>query len=470
MNQTPLNWTIRQLVKALPEAQQLGDVSAIQAPIEQIVTDSRLARSGSVFVALIGEKYDAHDFVGQVAQQGAMLAIVSKPLNVNIPQLVVEDTKVAYGLIAKCWREQFNVPVIAVGGSNGKTTTKEMIAAILSKACGPDAVLWTQGNLNNDIGVPHTLLRLRAHHTMAVIEMGMNHPGEMQWLAHITQPTVALVNNAQREHQEFMATVEAVAQENGSVFKALNANGMAVFPANTDYNDLWKGLAGHVSTRTFGWVDADVTIASTATSGGQRIQVTCNGITAGTTLHALGNHNALNAAAAISCTMAAGLSLEESVQGISEFLPVNGRMQPVAIGDQTTLINDTYNANPDSVLAAIDVIASMAAPQILVLGDMGEVGDQGPQFHREVGLYAKQKNIHALMTLGQLSESATQAFGRGAQHFDGMETLINELKKRVNLQPLTVLVKGSRFMKMERVVQALMQDQSGESKEVTNAT
>ncbi len=457
---SPMNWSVKAMLQSLPGAQWVGDEATINGVVRQVVTDSRLAGPGDVFVALVGERFDAHDFVAQVAQQGAMLAIVSRRLEVDMPQVIVPDTRIAYGLIAKAWRMQFDIPVIAVTGSNGKTTTKEMIAAMLRQACGADHMIATQGNLNNEVGVPHTLLRLRAAHRMAVIELGMNHPGEIAWLAQITQPVVALVNNAQREHQEFMASVEAVAIENGSVFSALGQRGVAVFPANDTYTALWRNMAVHSQTLTFGLRDADVSAQGSTVAGGQRIDMQTPSGNLHGVLHALGQHNVLNAAAAAACALAAGCSVADVEHGLGQFEPVSGRMQPVRAQGDTTLINDTYNANPDSVLAAIDVIAHMPAPRILVLGDMGEVGDNGPAFHHEVGLYAKKRDVNCLFTLGTLSEKATEAFGDNAWHYNTLEALVAALVHKLSQGPHTVLVKGSRFMKMERVIQTLTSQQT----------
>ena len=453
MTKSSLNWSLDALLNALPQARLVGAVDR-QQTISNIVTDSRLAGAGDVFVALSGDRFDAHDFVATVAAQGAALVIVSRELPVPVAQLVVEDTRIAYGLLAKAWRSQFDLPVIAVTGSNGKTTTKEMIATILRHACGDEHVLATQGNLNNEVGVPHTLLGLRAHHRMAVIELGMNHPGEIAWLGHITQPTVALVNNAQREHQEFMASVEAVAEENGSVFKALGTSGVAVFPEGTPFQSLWQTLANHAHAATFGSDVGNWQVTAIHSPGGQQLTIRHAGQVIHCQLHALGAHNALNALAAVACTVSAGVDLQAAAKGLESFQPVNGRLQPVEMGG-ATLINDTYNANPDSVLAAIDVLATMPAPTVLVLGDMGEVGENGPAFHQEVGAYAAKQGVSHLMTLGDLSTQASKAFGAEASHFESIDTLIGALKTLIKKQKHTVLVKGSRFMKMERVVQAL---------------
>ncbi|RYY93344.1 MAG: UDP-N-acetylmuramoylalanyl-D-glutamyl-2, 6-diaminopimelate--D-alanyl-D-alanine ligase, partial [Comamonadaceae bacterium] len=332
-----------------------------------------------------------------------------------------------------------------------------MIASIL-RAWQPEHHLATQGNLNNDIGLPLTLLRLRAEHKVAVIELGMNHPGEIAYLADIAAPTVALVNNAQREHQEFMATVEAVARENGSVYAALPRNGVAVFPAGDEWSPLWTQLADRRATLTFGDASsgADILLAGSEWLQGQWV------VRASTPagplqfrLHIAGRHNVLNALAAAACALAAGAPPDAVARGLEAFEPVKGRSRAIALpldGRVLTLVDDTYNANPDSVRAAIDVLAELPGPRLLVLGDMGEVGDQGPQFHAEVGDYARERGIDRLLTLGE------QAVAMRGEHHADIDSLVAEVLRAVPAAE-SVLVKGSRFMKMERVVQALQQQQ-----------
>jgi UDP-N-acetylmuramoyl-tripeptide--D-alanyl-D-alanine ligase len=359
--------------------------------------------------------------------------------------------------LAAAWRQRFSIPVIAVTGSNGKTTVKEMIAAILAAAYGESGRLATQGNLNNDIGVPVTLLRLNEQHRAAVIELGMNHPGEIAELAQITQPTVALVNNAQREHQEFMHSIEAVAKENGSVFSALPDSGVAVFAAGSTYDSLWRDLARNRKVLTFGLTEvADVYVQASG-AGALRLSLAGESWPAIIPLQILGAHNWLNAAAAAACAYAAGVSAEAIAQGLAAFKPVSGRLVVKHLRHGAVLVDDTYNANPDSVRAAIEVLASLSAPTLLVLGDMGEVGEQGPEFHAEVGAYAKQRGISRLITVGEASRHAAQGYGVGAQHFSS----IAEVQSVLDQSELagSILVKGSRFMKMERLVAALSQSE-----------
>jgi UDP-N-acetylmuramoyl-tripeptide--D-alanyl-D-alanine ligase len=335
-----------------------------------------------------------------------------------------------------------------------------MIAAILRAHVGTDA-LSTQGNLNNDIGVPLTLLNLRPHHRMAVVELGMNHPGEIAYLAQLTKPTVALVNNAQREHQEFMGTVEAVALENGAALLSLPNHGVAVYPADESYTPVWQNQSGARAQHTFamghGDGAADVRAAVVVwQSGAWQFTLKTPVGTAPVRLHIAGRHNVKNALAASACALAAGVPLEAVAQGLQAFEPVKGRSRALLLqtpAGEITLVDDTYNANPDSVRAAIDVLTELPSPRLLILGDMGEVGDQGPAFHAEVGAYAAECGIEAFYTLGDLCLHAGQAYG-AAQHFDDMDSLLAAVAQHA-VQFQSIVVKGSRFMKMERVVETL---------------
>ena len=435
---------------------------------DRVHTDSRNLQPGDLFVALRGERFDGNQFIAQAKAQGAVAVVCEASGEAQaaahaLPALVVPDARIALGELAAGWRAQFNLPVIAVTGSNGKTTVTQMIASILRAYAGDDA-LSTQGNLNNDIGVPLTLFNLRTHHRVAVVELGMNHPGEIAYLSKLAQPTVALVNNAQREHQEFMGTVEAVAIENGAVLQALPASGVAVFPADDAFTSVWQELSLPLERRTFamnaenaaepGHVRAAVVSWQ---SGAWHFTLKSSEGTAPVRLHIAGRHNVKNALAASACALAAGVPLAAVAQGLIAFEPVKGRSRawvlPCAGGD-ITVVDDTYNANPDSVRAAIEVLADLPAPRLLVLGDMGEVGNQGPAFHAEVGAYAAECGLDAVYTLGDLSRHASQAFGT-ASHFADMEGLLAMVTAQVG-QFKSVVVKGSRFMKMERVVEALL--------------
>lgn len=453
-----MRMTLAQLSACLiPSVQRQASPDLV---FEGVVTDSRKVTRGCLFVALVGEKFDAHDFLDDVVRQGAAAVVVQRaPDALAIPALVVPDTRIALGQIATCWRSQFSLPVIGVTGSNGKTTVKEMIASILTSAYGTEGSMATQGNLNNEIGVPLTLFRMTAEHRAAVIELGMNHPGEIAQLSAIARPTVGLVNNAQREHQEFMQSVEAVAQENGAVITGLPADGVAVFPAGDEYAPLWRAYAGQRKVLAFGLEDdpAQVDIAGrfVVNDFGSQLTVYIGKDVLNIQLAAAGVHNVLNALAATAATHAIGCSHAAIVDGLQNFKPVSGRLQKKRAHNGAVIIDDTYNANPDSVRAAIHVLAQAGGEKILVLGDMGEVGTDGPAYHVEIGAYAKQHGIQKLLTLGQLAQHSSSAFGSGAAHFEQIDALHKHLDGLLT-EAATVLVKGSRFMKMERVVAHLM--------------
>ena len=450
-----MQFTLQELLSSVKHISLTAD-----AEVRGLTTDSRKVGAGDLFVALRGEHFDAHDFLTQVAAAGAAAVVAEKlPADFAVPALLVPDSKLALTDIAAFWRNKFALPVIGVTGSNGKTTVKEMIAAILAAAFGADGRLATVGNLNNEIGVPLTLLQLQSSHQAAVIEMGMNHPGEIALLARAAMPTVALVNNAQREHQEFMQTVEAVARENGVAIQSLPDDGVAVFPANDEYSALWQSFASERGQRqvlTFGLTeDADVHATYQTTVFGSDLQMKLAGQDLAIRLQAAGKHNVLNALAAAACCHAIGVSPQAIVAGLEGFAPVSGRLQRKQAACGATVIDDSYNANPDSVRAAIDVLAQLGSNTILVLGDMGEVGDNGAQFHQEIGEYARQRGIPRLLLLGDLVAHAALGYGDAAQHFANMDSLLKSLDGSTQ-EDTTVLVKGSRFMKMERVVAHLL--------------
>ncbi|MEX3526110.1 MAG: UDP-N-acetylmuramoyl-tripeptide--D-alanyl-D-alanine ligase [Burkholderia sp.] len=451
--------TLQQAAGLIPGAVVTGDGNV---SFSRVSTDSRKVGEGDLFVALKGERFDAHDFLAEVAARGASAALVSREgAPASLPQLRVVDTRLALGALAHGWRRRFAIPLVAVTGSNGKTTVKEMIASIFAAAVGIDARLSTAGNFNNDIGLPLTLLRLTAAHRLAVIELGMNHPGETQTLAKIAAPTVALVNNAQREHQEFMATVEAVALEHASVIHALAPDGVAGFPADDKYASIWCVAATGNAILDFALSDADrsTTAAVTGTMSGNVLAIETPAGRIKVRLQALGAHNARNALAATAAALASGVALEAIRAGLEAFEPVKGRLQvkraAVTSLAGAMLIDDTYNANPDSMRAAIDVLAQHASPRVLVIGEMGEVGDEGPACHREIGAYARERGIDALYATGDATRDACTAYGDTARHFDEVGALLAALDAAGFDAAATVLVKGSRYTRMERVVDAL---------------
>jgi len=438
----------------------IGAKARGEARFLSVSTDTRTLGRGALFVALRGERFDGHTFLDAAQKRGAAAAMVDEQSGAaaeksHLPLLVVADTKVSLGRLAARWRERFDIPLVAVTGSNGKTTVKEMIAAILRAHFGDAQVLATEGNLNNDIGLPLTLLRLGDQHRAAVIEVGMNHPGETATLAAIASPTVALVNNAQREHQEFMKDVAAVAREHAAVFEALRPGGTAVINAEDEFAGYWRGLLAGRRVRDFG-VRRSAQVSGRRTAG-SRLEMHASEGDASIELRADGQHNVLNACAAAACALAAGASLDSVAKGLAAFRPVSGRMQRLASRSGASLIDDSYNANPDSVRAAIDVLAAEPGRKFLLLGDMGEVGERGVEFHREIGRYARERGIDRVYATGELCRAAVEAFGEGARHFAGIEDLIAAAQKEV-VANTAALVKGSRFMCMERVAQALAAD------------
>jgi len=450
--------TLAQAHALLPGSVLVGDGAT---PIARVHSDTRSLRAGDLFVALRGERFDAHDFLVQARAAGAVAALAEHGLlAAGLPGLQVNDSLAALQQLAQAWRARFSVPVIAVAGSNGKTTVTQMIASVLHQWQG-EAALATAGNYNNHIGVPLQVLRLQPAHRVAVFELGMNHPGEIAELARIAQPTVALVNNAQREHQEFMATVDAVARENGAVIAALPEIGVAVYPADDARAPVWRAQAGARAKVTFATqggaeVTADAHWDESPAGGHWWLHLHTPAGQAETRLAMAGQHNVHNALAAVAAGIAAGVPLSAIAAGLQAFRPVAGRSQLGVWqrgGQAVTLVDDSYNANPDSVRAAIGMLASLPGPHWLVLGDMGEVGDQGPAFHTEVGAFALASHIEAVWAVGPLSAHTAAACAGRARHFDSVEALIAALAQAPACG--SVLVKGSRFMRMERVVAAL---------------
>jgi len=509
-----MRMTLAQAAAMLPGAVLHGDARTV---FSRVHSDTRTLRPGDLFVALRGERFDAHDFLPQARAAGAVAALAERGLDeAGLAGLQVPDALQALQQLARAHRRvvaqqvsEANVsqvgagctlPVIAVVGSNGKTTVTQMIGSIL-RAWRGESALATAGNLNNHIGLPLTVMRLDDSHRAAVFELGMNHPGEIALLAGIAQPTVVVMTNAQREHQEFMASVEAVARENGAAIGALAADGVAVFPADDAQAGVWRAQAAGRRCVTFArsaGVSADLRLqAAWAGEGAPRstdgpapvTTANCDhwALTlhtpaghADTTLSMAGEHNLHNALAAAAATWAAGVPLAAIVSGLTAFRPVAGRSHLGRwehAGRSVPLVDDSYNANPDSVRAAIDMLAGLPAPHWLVLGDMGEVGDQGPAFHAEVGAHARARGIEVLWTVGTLCAGTAAAFrdaGPGGQaaangpsgspsgvarHFEDVEALIDALGDAPACG--SVLVKGSRFMRMERVVAALHAAGSG---------
>ncbi len=483
---------LSQVARAL-DAQLVGpDVEFMS-----VSTDSRKIRTGDLFIALRGEHFDGYAYVAQSLQSGAVVAMVNKNrieacgsgggdrglksaelgmqshasnsiLNPQSSILVVEDTRLALGQLAAYWRNEFDIPLVAITGSNGKTTVKEMLAAILRQqtkesllapplgggAENPDAaVLATQGNFNNDIGMPLTLLQLREQHRYAVIEMGMNHAGEIAYLTRLAQPQVAVVNNASGAHLQGLGSIAAVARAKGEIFAGLDKSGTAVINADDEHAHVWRGLAGTHRVLDFALHHAAAVQGVWAAQGyGGVLQARTPSGELRAVLQVPGEHNARNALAAATAAIALQVPLPVIARGLEGFGGVSGRLQRKHGVRGATLIDDTYNANPASMAAALEVLAQATGQRIFVLGDMGELGDDAAQFHRDIGKVARKAGIERLFALGELSAGAVEEFGAGARHFSDIETLCAALDKELDAQT-TVLVKGSRFMKMERVVQ-----------------
>lgn len=451
---------LEQLLSQLTGAHLVGGLGG---PILRVHTDTRSLQPGDLFVALKGETFDAHSFLVQAKAAGAVGALAQGGLaQAELGGVEVPDSLAGLGELSRLWRQQWQLPLIAVTGSNGKTTVTQMIACILRAAAG-DAALATQGNFNNHIGVPLTLLRLRDTHRLAVVELGMNHPGEIAYIAGLASPTVALVNNAQREHLEFMDTVEAVARENGEVISALPVDGVAVFPSDDNHTPIWRALAQQRNQLTFSDTDTGADVHATQADwvdGTWAVHMVTPAGERDCTLHIAGRHNVRNALAATACALAAGVALDVIVGGLSVFEPVGGRSRALALTlpeGTVTLVDDTYNANPDSVVAAIRVLAELPAPRLLVLGDMGEVGEQGLAFHLEVLRLALASGIEAVHVAGDWMQQAAQTLTKegsmGIRHWPDVDALATHVGESID-QQRSVLVKGSRFMRMERVVKA----------------
>ena len=436
-----------------------AELLGADAPFNAVSTDSRSIAAGDLFVALRGEHFDGHQFIAQAKAAGAAGALVDAnaldALAVHgLPLIVVSDTRLALGELAAGWRARFSLPLIAVTGSNGKTTTKEMIAAILAAVHG-DEVLATHGNFNNDIGLPLTLLKLRGHHRAAIIEMGMNHPGEIGYLTGIARPTVALVTNAQRAHLEGMGSLDAIAEEKGTIYGGLGDSGVAVVNADDAHADLWKKMNAGRHVVSFGLApDADVRGKVRLHGLETELQFSCAAGEAAVDLALPGLHNARNALAAVAAAVAAEIPLTAIVSGLAAFRGIKGRLQRRNGINGAIILDDTYNANPDSMRAGIDVLGSTIGRKVMVLGDMGEIGDASAQLHDEIGGYAKSAGVDSLYALGDASAVAVRNFGAGAQHYKKIEDLIEALRPELSTNT-TVLVKGSRFMRMERVADAI---------------
>lgn len=438
-----------------------GQLFGPDVPFAGVSTDTRTLEPGNLFVALKGPNFDGQDFLDQAGARGAAAATVMERREAELPQLQVEDTRLALGRLAAHWRSRFQLPLVAVTGSNGKTTVKEMLAAILRLG---GETLVTRGNLNNDIGVPLTLSRLASSHRAAVIEMGANHAGEIAYLTALARPTVGLVNNAGPAHLEGFGSLSGVAEAKGELFRDLPATATAVVNADDRFAPLWRRLAAPRRTLNFGLDSVRAEIRGTwqGTSDGGRLALSTPFGNASLHLPLPGRHNAMNALAAAAAALATGAALDQVVTGLEGLQGVGGRLQQVRLADGSLVLDDTYNANPASLRAGIEVLALATGPKWLVLGDMAELGAGGQRLHRQVAKFAREQGVDRLFALGPLACGAVEVFGRGGECFQELEALIEALLRHWR-SGATLLVKGSRSMAMERVVAALHKAFGGES-------
>lgn len=446
----------------LAEAAQILGIStpiAKDATFTGISIDTRTLEAGNLYAAIKGERVDGHDFVNGAKEKGAHAVLVNRHVNAEIPQLIVGDMTQALGKLAAAWRKRFSIPFVAVTGSNGKTTTKNMLANIMQAAClGDEAqVLYTKGTLNNHLGLPLTLARLDNKHRYAAIEMGMNHFGEIEYLTGLTKPNVAIITNAAAAHLEGVGDLAGVARAKAEIFLGLPADGIAILNRDDAFYDYWLTKIGDRQHIDFGFhPDADV---SGEIIGTHETQQTINVKTpAGSieiNLPLLGKHNAANALAATAACLAVHINLGAVKTGLESIAPAYGRLNMRTLANGVKIIDDTYNANPTSLQAAVETLAAFAGKKILVLGDMKELGSDAKTIHHGVGEKIRSAGIDYLFTYGELSMNAAQAFGEGAYHFNEQEKLVNALKPFL-FNTTTILVKGSRSMKMENVLAGLL--------------
>ncbi len=445
------------MMRLFEAAAMLGvPFSGTDADVLRVSTDSRSIQPGDLFIALRGERFDGGAFAAQALQQGAAGVVLDARQAPEIASAIrVEDTRLALGRLAAAWRQRFAIPVVAITGSNGKTTVKEMLAAILRVEAGSEAgVLHTEGNLNNDIGLPLMLLRLRDTHRFAVLEMGMNHAGEIDYLTRLARPDVAVVNNALSAHIGFLGSVENIARAKGEIFNGLTNAGIAVFNADDAHAWLWREFNAQRSIVDFGLRQPAAVRGRYQPSGfGSALTLSLPDADLDIALQVPGEHNAMNALAAAAAAFALDVSHRSIVAGLSDFGGVKGRLQRKPALHGATFIDDTYNANPDSVKAALAVLAQQSGTRLLVLGDMGELGADAAAMHAAIGRAARTAGVDRLLALGELSRETVAAFGAGAMHFERIEELLAELENALT-PDTTVLVKGSRFMQMERVVKS----------------
>ncbi len=420
-------------------------------------TDSRTLKEGQLFIAISGERFDGHDFMDVARQRGAVAAIVEREADQGLAQIKVENTRKAMGELARYWRSKFTIPLVAITGSNGKTTVKEMLSSIL----GLDApVLATQGNLNNDIGVPLTLFGLDRQYRYAVIEMGANHPGEISWLSHIARPSVAVITQCAPAHLEGFGSVAGVARAKAEIYEGLEPEGIAVINNDDEFAPFWYERTENFQSLGFGIkTPADISADDISyIKGGirQEFKLLTPAGKVRIELALPGRHNIMNALAAAACAHALNFDLAQIKRGLEKVMPVKGRLQPKPGMNGSTILDDTYNANPASLQAGVEVLQHYSGKHWLILGDMGELGEESGELHSRAGQMAKDNGIERLFALGPLSREAARSFDEGAEHFNSSDALIDRVKSLVT-PDVTLLVKGSRAMQMERIVDALQE-------------
>lgn len=419
--------------------------------VKGISTDTRTIKGGELFIALKGPNFDGHNFVNVAIENGAVACLVMQSVEAE-NQVITKDTHSALGLLAKAWRQRFKKTVIAITGSNGKTTVKEMIASIFKQQL---SVMATHGNLNNDIGVPLTLFRLNDSYDAAVIEMGANHPGEIKYLTNLALPDIAVLTNVGAAHLEGFGSIENTAKAKGEIFQGLSEKGYAIINADDAFSEYFKDITTQYNVLSFGIKNnADVMCEWKVTQDGSLLKVTTPSGDCEINLKLLGRHNVMNALAAIAASIAAKIPMQQIVSGLEELKPVNGRLQIKNGINNSRVIDDTYNANPTSLHAALNVLHDFSGKRFLALGDMGELGAHAEELHVDAGIYAKQTGVDSLYSVGKLAKKAAIEFGKNGFIYDKHEDMINALRNELN-QDVTLLVKGSRSMHMETVVDAL---------------
>jgi UDP-N-acetylmuramoyl-tripeptide--D-alanyl-D-alanine ligase len=434
--------------------------------IASVCTDTRSLQAGQLFIALKGERFNAHDYLGEALDKGAKALVIAQseahklPSNRKCSAWHVDDTMLALGQLAQYQRDFFVKPLIAITGSSGKTSVKGMVESIFSSYIGREKVFATQGNLNNHIGVPLSLLAIEPIHEYAIIEMGASAKGEIGYLSELSKPTVAIINNVMPAHVEGFGSVDAIAVAKGEIYKGLKQDGVALVNIDDYYAQYWLDSIHQERKILFSPssqnAQADVYAKEIAllANGCYSFVLVCGEQEFKIELNVLGRHNVANAVAASACAYALNVDGASIVAGLKKFVTEKGRLRIIKVENNLSIIDDTYNANPGSMKAAIDVLTDASSNSIFIMGDMSELGDSAIDEHRKIGEYARKKGVRYLLTYGAYSQYAAEAYGGDAKHFKTMELLINDLKKLI-VQQSVILVKGSRSSKMERVVQAL---------------